>query len=80
MRPESGATSPHARLAATKSSVGGQTDIVPGLQALDLYGWCMTRTTIEIDDRLVAEIMCRCGVATKKEAVDLALRRLMVSR
>ena len=37
----------------------------------------MTRTNIEIDDRLVAEVMRRFGVSTKKEAVDLALRRLV---
>lgn len=37
----------------------------------------MTRTNIEIDDNLVAEVMRRYGVSTKKEAVDLALRRLV---
>jgi Arc/MetJ family transcription regulator len=42
-----------------------------------VYGWCMTRTNIEIDDDLVAEVMRRFGVSTKKEAVDLALRRLV---
>lgn len=35
----------------------------------------MTRTNIDIDDALVAEVMRRFGVATKREAVDLALRR-----
>jgi len=38
--------------------------------------WCMSRTNIELDDRLVAEVMRRFRVKTKKEAVDLALRRL----
>ena len=42
-----------------------------------MYSWCMTRTNIEIDDLLVAEVMRRFGVSTKKEAVDLALRRLV---
>jgi Arc/MetJ family transcription regulator len=42
-----------------------------------VYAWCMTRTNIEIDDDLVAEVMRRFGVSTKKEAVDLALRRLV---
>jgi Arc/MetJ family transcription regulator len=37
----------------------------------------MARTNIELDDYLVAEVMRRFGVSTKKEAVDLALRRLV---
>lgn len=37
----------------------------------------MSRTNIELDDRLVAEVMRRFGVKTKKDAVDLALRRLV---
>ena len=37
----------------------------------------MTRTNIELDDELVGEVMRRYGVATKREAVDLALRRLV---
>lgn len=37
----------------------------------------MTRTNIEIDDELTAEVMRRFGVTTKKAAVDLALRRLV---
>jgi Arc/MetJ family transcription regulator len=37
----------------------------------------MARTNIEIDDNLVAEVMRRFGVPTKKQAVDLALRRLV---
>jgi Arc/MetJ family transcription regulator len=36
----------------------------------------MSRTNIDIDDELVAEVMRRFGLRTKKEAVDLALRRL----
>jgi Arc/MetJ family transcription regulator len=42
-----------------------------------VYVWCMARTNIEIDDDLVAEVMRRFGVSTKKQAVDLALRRLV---
>lgn len=38
---------------------------------------CMSRTNIDLDDGLVAEVMRRYGVSTKKEAVDLALRRLV---
>jgi Arc/MetJ family transcription regulator len=40
----------------------------------------MTRTNIDIDDELVAEAMRKYGLKTKKEAVDLALRRLVGSR
>jgi Arc/MetJ family transcription regulator len=37
----------------------------------------MARTNIEIDDELVAAVMRRYDVRTKKDAVDLALRRLV---
>lgn len=37
----------------------------------------MSRTNIDVDDELVAEVMRRYRVTTKKEAVDLALRRLV---
>lgn len=43
----------------------------------DVYGVCMSRTNIDLDDALVAEVMRRFGVSTKKEAIDLALRRLV---
>ncbi|APH03066.1 antitoxin [Janibacter indicus] len=42
-----------------------------------MYPWCMGRTNIEIDDDLIAEAMRRYGLATKREAVDFALRRLV---
>ena len=45
--------------------------------AADVYAWCMARTNIDLDEQLVAEVMRRYGVSTKKEAVDLALRRLV---
>lgn len=35
----------------------------------------MGRTNIEIEDELVARVMRRYRVTTKREAVDLALRR-----
>ncbi|MBO9625926.1 MAG: type II toxin-antitoxin system VapB family antitoxin [Microbacterium sp.] len=35
----------------------------------------MTRTNIDIDDELVAAVMRRYGLKTKREAVDLALRK-----
>ncbi|RAV10079.1 type II toxin-antitoxin system VapB family antitoxin [Mycolicibacterium sp. GF69] len=37
----------------------------------------MSRTNIDLDDRLVDEVMRRFAVSTKREAVDLALRRLV---
>lgn len=37
----------------------------------------MARTNIDLDDDLVQEVMRRFGVRTKREAVDLALRRLV---
>ncbi len=36
----------------------------------------VTRTNIDIDDELIAEVMRRHGLRTKREAVDFALRRL----
>lgn len=41
-----------------------------------MYRWCMTRTNIDIDDVLVERVMTRLGLRTKREAVDVALRRL----
>jgi Arc/MetJ family transcription regulator len=40
----------------------------------------MTRTNIDIDDELVAEVMRRYDLKTKREAVDFALRRLVGPR
>lgn len=41
-----------------------------------MYGRCMSRTNINIDDQACAEIMRRYRLATKREAVNLALRTL----
>ena len=38
---------------------------------------CVSRTTIEIDDELLARVMTRYRLRTKREAVDFALRRLV---
>ncbi len=35
----------------------------------------MSRTNIDIDDELIARVMRRYRVGTKREAVELALRR-----
>lgn len=40
----------------------------------------MSRTNMEIDDELIDEAMRRYQVPTKREAVDLALRRLIGPR
>jgi Arc/MetJ family transcription regulator len=40
----------------------------------------MARTNIDIDEELIAEAMRKYGLRTKKEAVDLALRRLVGPR
>lgn len=37
---------------------------------------CTSRTNIDIDDEVVARVMRRFGLKTKKAAVDFALRRL----
>lgn len=37
----------------------------------------MARMNIDVDDELVAEVMRRYGVTTKKEAVNFALRQLV---
>ncbi|MBP2476923.1 Arc/MetJ family transcription regulator [Crossiella equi] len=37
----------------------------------------MARTNIDIDEGLVAEVMRRYGLSTKREAVHLALQRLV---
>jgi Arc/MetJ family transcription regulator len=43
-----------------------------------VYAIQMSRTNIELDDALVARVMRRYGLRTKRAAVDLALRRLDV--
>lgn len=43
----------------------------------EVYRWCMGRTNIDIDDELIGDVMRRYGLATKREAVDFALRRLV---
>jgi len=37
----------------------------------------MARTNVDLDEKLVAEAMRRYGLASKRAAVDLALRRLV---
>jgi Arc/MetJ family transcription regulator len=40
-----------------------------------VYDIGVSRTNIDIDDDLIARVMQRYRVATKREAVDLALRK-----
>ena len=44
--------------------------------ALNVYGRCMSRTNILINDELLDIVMRRYGLHTKTEAVDVALRNL----
>ena len=39
-----------------------------------MYGWCMARTNIDIDEEACAAVMRRFGVTTKRDAVNLALQ------
>ena len=41
-----------------------------------VYYWCMSRTNINIDDKACTEVMRRYRLATKREAVNFALRTL----
>ena len=43
-----------------------------------VYTWCMSRTNINIDEEACAEVMRRYHLATKREAVNFALRTLAV--
>lgn len=36
----------------------------------------MTRTNVEIDDKLIRRVMSRYGLKTKRATIELALRRL----
>ena len=39
---------------------------------------CLGRTNIDIDDDVIARVQATYGLRTKREAVDFALRRLLV--
>ena len=43
-----------------------------------VYGWCMARTNIDIDEQACASVMRQYGLRTKRDAVNLALRTLAV--
>jgi Arc/MetJ family transcription regulator len=39
-----------------------------------VYSWCMSRTNIDLDDDACRVVMERYQIATKREAVNFALR------
>lgn len=41
-----------------------------------VYRWCMSRTNIDIDETACQAVMRQYGLATKREAVNFALRTL----
>lgn len=41
-----------------------------------VYAWCMARTNIDIDDEACRVVMERFNLDSKRDAVNLALRRL----
>ena len=41
-----------------------------------VYPMCMSRTNVDIDDAACAEVMRRYRLATKREAINYALRTL----
>jgi Arc/MetJ family transcription regulator len=41
-----------------------------------VYGWCMARTNIDIDETACGVVMERYQLATKREAVNFALRTI----
>ena len=41
-----------------------------------VYYRCIARTNIDIDDEACSAVMARYGLRSKREAVNLALRRL----
>lgn len=41
-----------------------------------MYGWCMARTNIDIDEEACAAVMKRYGLKTKRDAVNYALRAI----
>lgn len=53
------------------------TATAPKFPHLKVYDGVMTRTNIEIDDVLIGRAMRLYRLRSKREAVDLALRRLV---
>ncbi len=45
-----------------------------------VYHWCMVRTNVDIDEKACAEVMRRYDLATKREAINFALRTVAAER
>ena len=45
-----------------------------------VYHWCMARTNVDIDEKACAEVMRRYDLATKREAINFALRTVAAER
>ena len=43
-----------------------------------VYRWCMSRTNVDIDDEACAQVMRMYHLDTKREAINLALRKVAV--
>jgi Arc/MetJ family transcription regulator len=41
-----------------------------------VYALHMARTNVDVDEKLIARVMRRYGLRTKRATIDLALRRL----
>jgi Arc/MetJ family transcription regulator len=46
------------------------------IQQVLVYFWCMARTNVDIDDEACAAVMRRYRLATKRDAINFALRTL----
>ncbi len=46
------------------------------VHTMKVHDRCMTRINVDIDDQACAEVMRRYRLATKREAINLALRML----
>jgi Arc/MetJ family transcription regulator len=46
---------------------------------MNVYALCMTRTNVDIDDRLIADVMKRYHLPSKRRAIDYALRQLVIT-
>ena len=63
-----------SRLGALERSPDSRSSLAAG--RFLVYDRCMSRTNVDIDDRACAEVMRRYRLATKREAVNYALRTL----
>src|SRR4051812_36980867 len=61
-----------SRAATSMPLVAGGGALPPAL----VYCWCMPRTNIDLDDDACRAVMERYHLGSKREAVNLALRRL----